>query len=139
MSEQSGVATALRLGIICTRARKLRLPSSPTPKRLLTMAGLHGSRRGGSIGKAPCRHSVFALNAQVSLTVLKDAGVWRFGSWEAHDGTLIPPPPLAAARISFGSPLAAADFFRAVHALGPVRMRRLFDLIESSKRPRLRG
>ena len=57
-----------------------------------------------------------ALNARVSLTVLGNAGEWRFGSWKSHDGTLLPPPP-DAARITFGSPLAAADFFRTLHVL----------------------
>ncbi len=56
------------------------------------------------------------LNARVSLTVLGDAKTWRFDSWKLQDGTLLP-PPRGVTNITFGSPLAAADFFRALREL----------------------
>jgi hypothetical protein len=55
-----------------------------------------------------------ALSARVSLTLFEDAGEWRFAAW--YDGIPLPPPP-EAAHLSFGSPLAAADYFRALHRL----------------------
>lgn len=58
-----------------------------------------------------------ALTAQVSLTLLEESGGWRFGSWEQHDGTLLPQPPEAACKVQFPSPLAAADFFRTIYAM----------------------
>jgi hypothetical protein len=57
------------------------------------------------------------LNAQVSLRVLGNARDWRFDSWRLHDGTPLP-PPRDLTGVTFASPLAAADFFRALHQLG---------------------
>jgi hypothetical protein len=57
------------------------------------------------------------LNAHVLLTVFEEAGGWRFGSWERRDGGRLPQPPDVARSMQFSSPLAAADFFRALHAL----------------------
>ena len=50
----------------------------------------------------------------VSLTLIEDAGQWRFQSWSRHSGRTIASPPEPMCTQHFSSFEDAAEFFRSI-------------------------